>query len=141
MRLSSKDKIIAAVMPNSEGQMTLAGSLVLHGYGGMRMTGEMRGVAAQANTLYASYLEKLLERAGMLSGSPKRESPVVARTNTDGDAGERVGSCKKSHLQSHARFQIYCLFWALSPCFCSFTGIPGLGVGIGCHTCCQFRAA
>ena len=124
-----KDKIIAAVMPNSEGQMTLAGSLVLHGYGGMRMTGEMRGVAAQANTLYASYLEKLLERAGMLSGSPKRECPVVARTNTDGDAGNVLDLVKIAPPESRTVSNLSFVLGIISMLL-FFTGIPGLVLGV-----------
>ncbi|MGP1376062.1 MAG: hypothetical protein ACTTKS_00610 [Bulleidia sp.] len=135
-----KDKIIAAVMPNSEGQMTLAGSLVLHGYGRMGMTGEMRGVAARANTLYASYLEKLLEQAGMLSDSPKRECPVVARTNTDGDAGERVRSCKNrtSRVTHGFKSIVSSGFYLRDSVLHRYTGVDA---GSGCHTCCQFRAA
>lgn len=46
-----KDKVILAVMTNSNGQVALAGSLMLGGLGSMGMVAEINGLAVQVNGL------------------------------------------------------------------------------------------
>lgn len=124
-----KNRIIAAVMPNYEGQMTLVGSLLLHGYGRMGMTAEIRGIAAQANTLYASYLEHLLEQAGMLSDSPKRECPVITQTKANGDAGNVLDMVKIAPPESRTVSNLSFVLSIIS-LILFLTGIPGLVLGV-----------
>ena len=126
-----KGKVILAVMTNSEGQMSLAGSLVLGGYGRMGMVGEMNGVAAQVNELYAAYLESLFAGACMLSGDPKRERPILKQSDPSqgGTAGNVLELIKIAPPESRG---ISILSYALGiiSLVLFFTGIPGLLLGI-----------
>ena len=92
-----KEKVILAVMSNSEGQMTLAGSILLGGYGRMGMVGEMNGVAAQAGGLYAAYLESLFAGEGLLSGSYDRKTLETLGSGADDRALlDRIGAIQRS---------------------------------------------
>ncbi len=126
-----KGKVILAVMTSSEGQMTLAGSLALGGYGRMGMVGEMNGVASQANELYAAYLESLFARAGMLSGDPKRKQPVLRQSDpvTGGTAGNVLELVKIAPPESRG-ISILSLVLGIVSLVLFFTGIPGLLLGI-----------
>ncbi len=126
-----KDKVILAVMTSSEGQKALAGSVVLGGYGGMGMVGEMNGVASQANGLYAAYLESLFAGAGMLSGKPKRERPLLRPS--DPAADKVTGNVLElvRIAPPEARWMsILSLLLGIISLVLFFTGIPGIVLGI-----------
>jgi len=114
-----KEKVILAVMTNAEGQMSLAGSLVLGGYGRMGMVGESQGVASQANELYAAYLEALFAGAGMLSGAQKRVPPAPA--------GNVLDLVKLAPPESRG-ISILSLVLGLLSLVLFFTGFPGLAL-------------
>jgi len=126
-----KGKVILAVMTNSKGQLSLAGSLLLGGYGRMGMTGEMNGIASQANTLYAAYLESLFARAGMLSGDPKREPPVLKPADPGmGESAGNVLDLVKIAPRETRGISILALLLGFISLFLFFTGIPGLVLGV-----------
>lgn len=126
-----KGKVILAVMTNSDGQKTLAGSLVLGGYGRMGTVGEMQGVASQVNTLYAAYLESLFEKEGMLSGDPKRKQPVLKRSDPtqSGIAGNVLELVRIAPPESRG-ISILSMVLSIISLVLFFTGIPGLVMGI-----------
>ena len=111
--------------------MALAGSLVLGGYGRMGMTGEIYGVAAQANELYAAYLESLFARAGMLSGDPEREPPVLRQSDPSqsGMPGNVLELVKIAPRESRG-ISILSMVLSILALVLFFTGIPGLVLGI-----------
>lgn len=124
-----KGKVDLAVMINSQGQMALAGSLALGGYGRMDMIGEMRGITAQANMLYAAYLESLFARANMLAGPQKRKCPVFKQTGADGAFENVLELIKFAPPESRG---ISNLSFALSilALITFFTGVPGVVLGV-----------
>ena len=125
-----KGKIILAVMTNSQGQMSLAGSLVLGGYGRMGMIGEMQGVAYQANELYAAYLESLFARSGMLTGQPKRVVPMLQTADTDSGAAENVLDLVKIAPPESRGISILAFVLGLISLPLFITGFLGLALGI-----------
>ena len=126
-----KGKVILAVMTNSSGQMTLAGSLALGGFGRMGMVGEMQGVAAQANSLYAAYLESLFARAGMLSGDPKREQPILEPSDpTQGRMAGNVLELVKIAPPESRGISILSMVLGIISLVLFFTGIPGVVLSV-----------
>ena len=126
-----KGKVILAVMTNSQGQKAIASSMALGGYGRMSRIGETNGIAAQANGLYAAYLESLFAEAGMLSGNPKREKPVLGQL--DPDSGKNAGNVLelvKIAPPESRWISILSLVFAIFSLILSFSGIPGLLMGI-----------
>ena len=124
-----KGKVFLQEMTNPEGQMDLAGSLVMHGYGRMGMVGEMRGVAAQAGELYAAYLESLFAEAGMLSGIRKWKEPVLGEPGADGTPRNVLDLVKIAPPETRG-ISILSLVLGLASLILFFTGLPGLLLGI-----------
>ena len=126
-----KGKVILAVMTNSNGQMTLAGSLVLSGFGRMGLIGEMQGVASQANSLYAAYLESLFARADMLSGAPKREQPLPEPSYpTTGRIAENVLELVRIASPEARGISILSMVLSIISLVLVFTGIPGVVLSV-----------
>lgn len=126
-----KGKVILAVMPNSEGQMALAGSLAFGGYGRMGVVGEMNGVASQANGLYAAYLESLFSRAGMLSESLKRKEPLLGQFDAaTGKTARNVLELVKIAPPEAQGISILSFILGIISLIIFFTGIPGILLGI-----------
>ena len=126
-----KEKVILAVMSNSEGQMTLAGSILLGGYGRMGMVGEMNGVASQANSLYAAYLESLFAGAGLLSGERKWEEPQLRQPDpaTGQTAGNVLELVKIAPPEARS-ISLLSLVLGIISLVTFFSGIPGVLLGI-----------
>ncbi len=126
-----KNKVLLVVMTNSAGQRTLAGSLVLGGYGRMGMVGEMQGVASQANTLYAAYLESLFAGEGKLPDDPKQKQPPLKGSDPEqgGTAGNVLELVKIAPPESRG-ISILSMVLSFISLGLFFTGIPGLAVGI-----------
>ena len=125
-----KGKVILAVMTNADGQMSLARSLVLGGYGRMGMVGEMQGVASQANELYAAYLESLFARAGLLSGAPKRVPPMLRSADPNRSGAANVLDLIKIAPPESRGISILSFVLGLLSLVLFFTGFWGLALGI-----------
>lgn len=126
-----KGKVILAVMTNSQGQKAIASSMALGGYGRMSRIGETNGIAAQANGLYAAYLESLFAEAGMLSGNPKREKPVLGQL--DPDSGKIAGNVLElvKIAPPEARgISILSMVLSIISLVLVFTGIPGVVLSV-----------
>ena len=127
-----KDKVILAVMTNSNGQVALAGSLMLGGLGSMGMVAEINGLAVQVIGLYAAYLESLFAKAGLLSGDPKREQPVIPG-QSDFAVGGKAGNVLelvKFAPQEARGISILSLVLGILSLVLFMTGIPGVLLGI-----------
>ena len=97
----------------------------------MSRIGETNGIAAQANGLYAAYLESLFAEAGMLSGNPKREKPVLGQL--DPDSGKIAGNVLElvKIAPPEARgISILSMVLSIISLVLVFTGIPGVVLSV-----------
>lgn len=126
---SLKDKVVFTVMTNLKGQMMLAGSLALGGYGRMGVTGEMRGVASQANELYAAYMESLFAKEGLLASSLERKCPITKHRDGEKTVTNVLELVKIAPVESHGMSNLSFILGVIS-LFLFFTGILGLVLGV-----------
>lgn len=125
-----KDKVIITVMPNLEGQIDLAGSVVLGGYGQMGLTAELRGLASQVNELYAAYIESLFAEAGLLSGFPQKQKCPIIKHRDGEKMVENVLDLVKIAPPESRRTSNLSFILGIISLVLFFTGIPGLVTGV-----------